>query len=97
VAQEDGFSERGVAQRRQQAVGGGGIKSASAGGACIRRNCRREIREGALGERLAKLGEGHFGELRAKGGWMTVAGQGYARQHFAFQRRYESFTVAASG
>ena len=32
VAQEDGFSERGVAQRRQQAAGGGGIKSAGAGG-----------------------------------------------------------------
>ena len=67
VAQEDGFSERGVAQRRQQAVGGGGIKSASAGGACIRRNCRREIKEGALGERL---GEGHF-TLYAPG-WRSV-------------------------
>ena len=57
VAQEDGFRERGVAQRRQQAACGGGIKSASAGGACIRRNCWCQIREGALGERP---GEGHF-------------------------------------
>jgi hypothetical protein len=50
VAQDDSFSESGVAQRRQQAVGGGGIKSASAGGACMIRNCRRKIREGALEE-----------------------------------------------
>ncbi len=58
------------------------------------RNCRREIREGALGERL---GKGHFGELRAKGGWMTVAGKGWARQHFAFQRHYESLLPACGG
>jgi hypothetical protein len=38
VALEDSFRECGVAQSRQEAVGGGGIKSASAGGACVRRN-----------------------------------------------------------
>jgi hypothetical protein len=40
----------------------GSRRSAAAGS--VRRNCRREIREGALSERL---GEGHFGKLRAKG------------------------------
>ena len=56
VAQENSFRECGVAQSRQQAVGGGGVKSASAGGACMRRNCMGEIREGALGERLGEKG-----------------------------------------
>jgi hypothetical protein len=28
---------------------------------------------------------------------MTVAGQGYARQHFAFQRHYESLLPACGG
>ena len=46
VANEDSFCKCGVAQYEQQAVGGGGIKRASsAGGDCMSKNCRREIRE----------------------------------------------------
>ncbi len=45
VAQEDSFREGGVVQRRQQAVGGGGIESASAGSHNM---C--QIRERTLGE-----------------------------------------------
>jgi hypothetical protein len=67
VTQEDSFRECSVAQRRQLAVGGGEFKGASAGGACVRRNYRREIREGALSDREKGLGRDILANCERKG------------------------------
>ncbi len=54
VAQEDSFHERGIAQHRKDIAVC--VKFKNARGARIHRNCKRDIREGTLGE---SLGVGH--------------------------------------